>query len=565
MIVKQSLELFAAILDGIPALLPAQALAVDGAPMAQDGPFLDPAAHPPEADNAAIVAVIDHAIPFAHPLFTTAEGHSRVASVWLMEAARADRRADIAFGRELRGPQIDALRRAGDPHAAYRACGLMQPGGVFDLAHAASHGAAVAALAAGHDPRRGRGRDFPMLAVSLPRSVLAETTGSLSGLFIQAAVVFIIARARALAREMNKLARCPVKPPLVVNLSLGVTAGADDGSALLSRLQDAITKIEKWELGPIFFVLPTGNSRQARLRAKLKQGGSIGWRIPPADPTLNAVEIWGAAGEPAPRLALSTPDGRQIAVPLDETGQGVVEDGRGARLARVVLQRRGADAGRACLTVIVPPTLPGAGKAAAPPGLWKLHLTDAGASGCDLFIHRDDRLSGFRGQGLQSSFVHADHAPRTASGRWPERDSPPLGPIRRNGTASLHARGAQQIRVGATLAWPPGRLSAYTGLLSNGDGGDITAPADASSNVFGMTLPGIAPAARQRLSGTSLSAPQATRWLAEALAGGADARSRADVVNLLAAATPPPDLGLPDLPWRCGFPRDPARTDVTRR
>ena len=50
-----------------------------------------------------------------------------------------------------------------------------------------------------------------------------------------------------------------------------------------------------------------------------------------------------------------------------------------------------------------------------------------------------------------------------------------------------------------------------------------------------------------------------------ALAGGADARSRADVVNLLPAATPPPDLGLPDLPWRCGFPRDPGRTDVTRR
>lgn len=556
MIIKQSLELFTAILDSIPALLPAQALAVEGAPVAEEGPFLDPAAHPPDAGQAAIVAVIDYAIPFAHPLFTTSEGHSRVASIWLMEAARAERRADIAFGRELRGPQIDALRRAGDPDAAYRACGLMQPGGVFQMAHAASHGAAVAALAAGHDPRQGRGRDFPMLAVSLPRSVLAETTGSLSGLFIQAAVVFVIARARALAREMSRVAGRAVAPPLVVNLSLGVTAGADDGSALLSRLQDAVTKIRKWELGPIFFVVPTGNSRQARLRAKLQQGGSIGWRIPPADPTLNALEIWGAAGEPAPRLALSTPDGRQIAVPLDQTGQGVVEDGRGARLARVVLQRRGGDggAGRACLTVILPPTLPDAGQAAAPPGVWKLHLTEAGASGCDLFIHRDDRLSGFRGQGLQSSFVHADHALRTDAGRWPEGDGPSPGPIRRNGTASVHAQSAHPVRIGATLAQPPGRISRYTGLLRDGAAGDITAPADAGSNIFGMNVPGIAPAARQRLSGTSLSAPQAARWLAAALADGADARTREEVVKLLPAGTTPPDLGLPDLPWRCGFP-----------
>lgn len=555
MIADATLDLFGSILERVPDLVPAQALVGDQVPPAVDGRLLDPAAHPPDPDRAAIVAVIDFAIPFAHPLFTTRAGHSRMASIWLMEAAMTERRADIAFGRELRGPQIDALRQPHDPDAAYRACGLMTPGACFDMAHAASHGAAVAALAAGHDPRSARARDFPVLAVSLPRRVMADTSGSVGVLFIQAAVVFVIARARALAREMTAEAGRRVRPSLVVNLSLGVTAGADDGTALLSRLQDAVSGARtEWELGPIFFVLPTGNHRQHCLRARLAAGQRIGWCIPPADPTCNAIEIWGAAGAAMPQVEITTPAGQMLLVPLTRTGVGRIVDDKEAVLARVVLQRRGGKNGRPCLTIILPPTLPAAaGDHAAPPGLWHLHLKKAPASGCDLVVHRDDRLTGFRGQGRQSRLVEPGYLARSEDGRWHGADDTPTGLIRRNGTASSYARGTHQIRVGASLARPAGRISAYTGLLPNGLPGDITAPADASPASSGMSVPGIAPASRHRLSGTSLSAPQVTRWLSAALADGAKVTDRESVVGLLSSAARPPDLGLPDLPWRCGF------------
>lgn len=552
-------DLFDPVLAHLPHLIPADAIVPPKARQADDDRFLSRHARPSDPDHAAIVAVIDHAIPFAHPLFTTASGHNRVAALWLMDAIASEARPDIAFGRELRGPRIDALRRPGDPDHAYRDCGLMTPGRSMVMAAAASHGAAVAALAGGHDPQDDAGRQHPLLAVSLPRIALAETSGSLAAPFICSAVAFVMARARALARELSAKAGKPVRPALIVNLSLGVTAGAGDETAALARLLDIIAGRRPVDLGPVHVVVPTGNNRQDRLRARLHAGQGVGWQIPPADSTANAIEIWGAVGEAMPRIGITTPEGAQIVVPLEATGAGRITDAKGATLARVVAQRRGGPAGRACLTVIVPPTLPNATTApCAPPGLWRLTLHQAGTSGCDLAVHRDDRLPGFRGQGRQSRLVDPGYRQRTDDGRWPGADDPAaVGAIRRNGTLSAYARGQCPIRVGASLARPPRpdqRVSPYSGLLPDGAPGDLTAPADASATLGGMLLPGIAPAGRQRLSGTSLSAPQLSRWLAATLAGGCTIPDRKALVQALnAAAETTPDLGPPSLPWRHGL------------
>ncbi len=98
-----------------------------------------------------------------------------------------------------------------------------------------------------------------------------------------------------------------------------------------------------------------------------------------------------------------------------------------------------------------------------------------------------------------------------------------------------------------------GGLSPYTGLLEDGSPGDLTAPVDKALALRGMILPGMRGAARQRLSGTSLSSPQMTRLLAKALANGQALPDRAAIV----AAVGPgdcPDLGLPQgLPWKTGL------------
>lgn len=555
MIAKESLRLFDNVLAQLPRLAPDRALVPGDAPPGPDAPCLDPAAHPADPDHAAIIAVIDHAIPFAHPLLTTAAGHSRVAAIWLMDAQARDRRHDIPFGQELRGTMIDAMRRPGDDDAPYRACGLLDPGGDMALARAGSHGAAVATIAAGHAPTDAGGLAHPVIAVSLPRFVLADTSGSLGALFIQAAVIFVIARARLLAREMSQRAGRQLRPPVVVNLSLGVTAGAEDGTGLIARLQDAIAGSAEHELGPVHFVLPTGNNRQDQLNGQLCAGQQIHWQIPPDDPTPNAIEVWAPPGRQIPRLSLQPPGGDGLFVPLDAPGMVRLTDGRGREVARAVLQRRGKEA-RHCLTLIVPPSLPaGPGAPWAPAGLWSLTLSGDSASPCRLAVARDDRLPGTGGQGRQSRLVEAGYAARDASGRWQGADPlPPVTAIRRNGSANSYATGQLQIRVGSSTAHPARVVAPWSGLLPDGTAGDVTAPSERSGCLAGMAVPGVRGQGLVRLGGTSLSAPQMTRWLAARLAAGKGFNGRADLAaELGAAAGDVPDLGLPDLPWRSGL------------
>lgn len=611
MIAQAGLGFLQPVLAHLPRLVPADALPDADAPAAEDGPFLHPAMRPDPDQGAAIVAVIDHAIPYAHPLLFGPEGHSRVAAAWLMEAPATETRPDIPFGVELRGPQIDALCCTDDPDAPYRRIGLMRPGRCMAMAAAASHGAAVIALAAGQDPRSAAARRHPVLAVSLPRAALAETSGSVAALFLQAAILFVLARARSLAQVIARGRSVPGQVPMVVNLSLGITAGGDDGSGPLPRLLDRIASAfhdGTGPLGPVRFVLPTGNHRHDRLRGSLHPDTSIGWHIPPADPTANAAEIWTRPGQGPdaapvgpPRVTVTTPAGARLAVPLRAEGAGWIRDRAGRPLLRCVLQRR--EGGRFCMTLIVPPTeaiRPHAGQAqvvtrwnappqdgstadgaqraapAAPdpvlrcaaglPGRWTIALDDDSPGPCDIALHRDDRPAGLRGQGRQSRLVLPGHAARRDDGRWPGPDGDPTtgrAVILRNGTANTYGSGVHQLRVGASLARPGADVAAYCGLLADGRPGDMTAPADRSASRPGMILPGRSERMRQRLSGTSLAAPQVTRWLAAALAAGhCPSASEAFPLPAFEAGDAsqhgppdltPPDLGLPDLPWRHGL------------
>ena len=551
MIALESLDLFDGVLAHLPGLAPAGSLGSSQTPAATQTGWLA-AQTMPQNDNAVIVAVIDHAIPFAHRLLTH-HGHSRVAAIWLMDAPMRDRRPDIPFGQEFRGPDIDALiRDAGDEVAACRAAGLPA------LRRAASHGAAVTALAAGYDPDDPRGRGHPVVAVSLPDFAVADTSGSYSALFIQAAVIFVIARARGLARAMSQAAGRRLRPAVVVNLSLGVSAGGLDGSSIIARFQDAIAQEAARDLGPVHFVLPTGNSRQAQLHATLRAGDEIGWFLPPDDATPSAVEFWGAPGPARINLRVTLPDGQSATTSFAaNTRAARLCDAQGREFARAILQMRKVDmTRRPCLTLIAAPTLAQQG-AAAPPGHWRLHLTAGSATPCKVFVQRDDSLSGLSGGGRQSRLEVPGWQARDDSGRWRGADPAPLPHppplIRRDDTASSYTGGRFQFRVGATLARPQGALAAYSGLLADGQNGDVSAPSDASNSRRGMVTPGVAGAARQRLSGTSLSAPQLTRWLAGRLAAGESLADRAALRAALGGGDDTPDLGPPDLPWRCGF------------
>ncbi|TRW94799.1 hypothetical protein FNJ84_18195 [Paracoccus sp. M683] len=545
------------------------------------GGLLSPQAMPSDPVRAVIMGVIDHAIPFAHRAFSTASGHSRVAAIW-MQGAAPDRPAsaggDLPFGRELRGVGLDLLRRRPDggllsEEQTYRqtgALGLRRDGREGrrlgpGLAARISHGAAVAGLAAGLSPDDPDSRNLPIIAVSLPDHLVADTSGAFAPYFVQAAIIFIVNRARRLAARLQAAGRVgPV--PVVINLSYGVTAGPRDGSLGLVQLQDLIALNTRDHLHPVHFVLPSGNHRLERLHGQIAKGQSVQWQIPPDDPTPNVVEIWGPrqaqpGDQPGIELSLTLPGGQVAATDFCDQRDGIsklmaggVEIARAYRQFRQIRRRQSGERyWRQCLTLIAAPTLPVDSRAlhGAPSGFWQLTLTDGPATVMDIDVQRDDRLSTFPGTRRQSRLYDQAYQGQGPSGH-PLDDDPadPRSVLRRRGTANAYGSGDTQLRVGgaiggngvtvATAGASGSEVARYSGLLLSGSPGDLLAQSDRSRLVSGVMAHGCLSGSRADMSGTSVAAPQVARWLALALLEGADLPDRASVIAHAADGRQPP-------------------------
>ena len=518
--------------------------------MAGDGDLADPAlaylpdGALPDPGKGCIIGVIDDAIPFVHQRFTLAGGLSRMAAVWMQDARfRPGTGTDLPSGAEWRGAELSELlaRAAGGSlpgeDAIYRLTGAVDltrpgpPSGAFE----AGHGAAVAPLAAGFDPGDPRARDHPVIAVCLPPRIIADSTGVLAPVPILTGMLFIIHRARRLCRFIEARRGQPrgsVRLPVVVNLSLGLTAGPRDGSSLLERFMDAVSAVQVPDLGPVHFVLPMGNHRQGRLRARLRAGQQIGWRLPPDDTTINAIEIWGPPYAHPPRGALQvtlTPPGHPPATTAFTLPWqfSVLSDAKGTPLARAYYTPHLLPDGRwrDGIAVIATPTCPERlGEPFAPPGEWRVGIagsTDPGAS-YDVMAQRDEVIRGFR-RGARQSWFH-DPAYRSHD----EAGFPILTDARnggdplviRKGTVNSYATGSRTLRAGAIYLRTE-RDAAYGALLEDGQPGDCLAPVDRSVNAGTMIVRGRDSGSFALASGTSLAAPQLARWLAGQLSQGA--------------------------------------------
>ena len=132
-----------------------------------------------------------------------------------------------------------------------------------------------------------------------------------------------------------------VRLPVVLNLSLGLTAGPRDGTGLLERFLDALATHASTGLGPVHAVLPTsGNHRTARLRATTASPGQDrGWQLPPDDATQTPLEIWGPVRPSRPdwpmRIGLTPPGGTEARTHFCAPAQSsTLRDGRGRDLGR---------------------------------------------------------------------------------------------------------------------------------------------------------------------------------------------------------------------------------------
>lgn len=532
----------------------------------------------PDPAKACIIGVIDDAIPFAHQSLTLTGNMSRVAAVWMQDARFRDTVGiDLPTGAEWRGAQLSCLLTdlasgvIPDEDAVYRRTGAVDmtrtviPSGAFEH----GHGASVATLAAGFSPDDPQARNRPVIAVCLPPRIIADSTGVLAAVPILAGVLFIINRARRLCRFIEarrKTPGDPVRLPVVINISLGLTAGPRDGSTLFEQFMDAVSRDGVPGLGPVHFVFPAGNHRQARLRARLRPGQPIAWRLPPDDATISAIEIWGPprnAGPSGPGTALQVtvkpPGMAEATTAFTAPWQfSILSDAGGKAIARAYyhphLMRDGR--WRDGIVVIALPTRPERpGEDYGPPGEWQITVPgDAPPGDYDLSAQRDEVIRGYRGGARQSWFHDPDYRSHDPAGRPILTDAGNGGnsKVIRDDTVNTYATGERPLRAGAAHG-RSGQTAPYAALLKGGMPGDCRAPVDRSPAAGGMTVRGRDSGGFGLASGTSLAAPQLARWLADILAGNTGSMDRAALIARAQAdfgAAPDGPVIRPDVRFR---------------
>lgn len=514
---------------------------------------LMPDAALPDPRDGCIMAVIDDAIPFAHQQLRLPGGLSRLAALWVQDAAWSGP-PDLPCGAQVDGVAASAWLARLEAGALacesqiYRQAGLvrMDRPNSQGAGLAGGHGAAVTLLAAGMDPGDPDARRHPLIGVALAAAVIADSAGTFAEAAITAALGFVVTRARMLNRRIAAAHGLPpgsVRLPLVINLSLGLTAGPRDGSTRIERLMDAICDREAPDLGPVHVVLPTGNHRAARMRASLAPGGQLGWQMPPCDTTPTVIEAWGPPASRPPCLVLTPPGGPDCPTRFDRPGQScLLIDDHGRRLAQAVWQRHdGGD----CVTLIAAPTQPGPeGGDWAPPGRWRIALDGPPGPCWALSVQRDEVLRGYPREARQSWLDDGCYRDQDDRG-WPILRDPPGGPTRvqRGDTVNAYATGRRVLRAGAVARRGGGPMP-YASLIGADLGGDVLVPVDRSSCHPGMIVRGRTSGGFAIMSGSSMAAPWASRWLAGQLARGARPADR-QAVAALAGPGPCPVLPAP--------------------
>ena len=471
-----------------------------------------------------VLAVIDDALPVAHPGLIDPSGAPRCLALW-DQGGVSTPGAVPDYGHVTTARDItDAL--AGVPMAP----GLpTDTGRVHDalglprLRRSWTHGSAVLGIAA-----LGLGGPSgpvpPLVGVNLPRRTTDDTSGLSLGVHVLDALHFVLQRAEAAAKSARMLPGA-----VVANLSFGRFAGAHDGSGLLGTAIDEMIALRNREGLPLAVVLPAGNGHLSRghARGELAPGGShtLAWRIQPDDRTPSFVELWPGVAADAERdasgpraagltVTLCSPAGEECG-PVGVDRQAVMHDAAGRAIATVTHLSRSATGDGPMVLVAVAPTFAlGAAAPTAPAGRWSIRLENGAGRPVRIaaWIQRDDRFAG-SSLGGRSSYFEED-AYRRFDDRGRPLDADPPGStawVSRADTINPIATGAYPVVVGARDA-ATGRASPYS-AAGRGRPPQVTAVSDGSRTRPGIATHGTRPGTRVRANGTSLGAPQVARWL----------------------------------------------------
>lgn len=493
---------------------------------------LGAAASPPPVT----VGVVDHAIGFLNRRFRTGAQaeRTRFFGHWVQALERRVAGGGIASGRVLDAAAISAMlagcRDAADEAAHYArlAAELHRPQARAGTGLGFSHGTHVADLAAGAEPGAGDPvEDWALLGVSLPPEAIEDTSG-------HAMTACLVQGVRWIFRTAEEMGGAG---PVIVNLSLGVLAGAKDGSHVVARAVERERAAFAAATGrPAHVVLAFGNwqrSRQVARFTDIAAGATEGldWRLQPDDHTASFLEIRAEdmSGPPAGlKLSLAHEGGRAAEVRVPPAGKARALKLGGKEIGALYhvvppAPDPGEDAGTAYLCLAMAPTArdpeeaaaaSGGAPALAPAGRWHLHVTNGSTAPVtlNLVVQRDDSVAGYRQRARQSYLDHP--AAYGWDAETADHTNPAASPITREGTHSAYAGAGAAAPVGAARG-PDMGAAPYS---SRGAGWTLPAPAGSAVGDEAPALPGVLAAgtlsgAVRALSGTSGAAPQWTRAL----------------------------------------------------
>lgn len=495
--------------------------------------------------GTVVIGIIDDGIAFAHERFRRADGSSRVEAFWNQDKPPIFSSNANKLEKQQIDEFIDACTTAGwtDEDKLYRLCGLID---FTKPSHRAvawriAHGTHVLDLAAGFDRKEDRA-DRPIIAVQLPGAATASQSGVLLEPSVLRAMNFILNRARRLTEDGAPLL------PVVINFSYGTHAGPHDGTSLL---EEEIDKIVANANSRVQVVLPAGNTHGSRCHAEVAFQApdeivALRLRVQPDDQTSSAVQLWlphaGAEGPAQSRVSLfiETPDGVQSGWINEEPNQAFkLSNGEAAPYCTGSYSFMPTPMERGVFQINLQPTTQvrsGSVKeeslSIAPAGVWTITLRNtrlAPSDKIEAWIERDDLLYGHPRRGRQSYFDEPCYLRFDQRGH-PVHEDPeqPSCTVKRASMVNAIGTGKQAVVIGGFVRKSL-EVACYSAggpsTPARGDEPDLSLRkpdalmvSDDSRVHFGVLAAGSRSGSVAAMNGTSVAAPQLTRWIADRFA-----------------------------------------------
>ncbi len=403
-----------------------------------------------------------------------------------------------------------------------------------------THGTHMLDLAAGADPFDSSDpvRDIELFGVQIRPTSYDDTSGAGIAPDLQRGLFFLWATAFLSGVER-----------LLVNISLGITAGPKDGTSDVEiMIRDTINAAAFFGVKLEVF-LPYGNSYQDQLAAELAPARgldkSIEWQIQPDDLTAGYFEIYNKGCEDVDlntlKLKFVAPNGSAVTVGAGGAGfidSDIVTDG--AVRGHVSFVPKNANGRKAHLVVALAPSRANPETAfpstlLCPPGRWTLIISSPQHS-VELLLQmqRDDRPAGVLPGARQAYF----EGPNTREFDIGQRQHAGLGvdgPVVHRGSNSAYTevKNANVTSVGGArvrphqdpIKSPQINPASYTAMGADWSGGMPTcgAATEMETSRLGIRAAGTFSNGTARLSGTSTASATATRQALETALGMATA------------------------------------------